>query len=109
MKTVGVLARPDLVEAGPAIRELLDWLKARGVNTALVKKIKERREHDKDGNVVAVTREIELHDRSGTEVDRVADRTEGRPTQAIDLGGSLGLPTGVTMKVVGPRRDREPQ
>ncbi len=30
MKTVGILARPDLVEAGPLLRELVAWLRARG-------------------------------------------------------------------------------
>jgi NAD+ kinase len=35
VRTVGVLARPDLVEAGPALRELLDWLKTRGVRAVL--------------------------------------------------------------------------
>ena len=35
MITIGVLARPDLVEAGPALRELLAWLQERGVRTCL--------------------------------------------------------------------------
>jgi len=35
VRTVGVLARPDLVEAGPAIRELVQWLRDRGRSTSL--------------------------------------------------------------------------
>jgi NAD+ kinase len=35
VRTVGVLARPDLVEAGPAIRELVQWLKDRGLRASL--------------------------------------------------------------------------
>jgi NAD+ kinase len=31
MRTLGVLARPDLAEAGPALRELVAWLRQRGV------------------------------------------------------------------------------
>ena len=30
---------------------------------------------------------IELHDRSGSEADRIMDRTEGKPKQAVDIGG----------------------
>ena len=35
MSRVGVLARPDLGEAGPALRELIRWLTARGVGVCL--------------------------------------------------------------------------
>jgi NAD+ kinase len=33
--TVGVLARPDLAEAGPVLRELVTWLEQRGVRACL--------------------------------------------------------------------------
>jgi NAD+ kinase len=35
MKTIGILARPNLREAGPAIRELVAWLQARGLTPCL--------------------------------------------------------------------------
>jgi NAD+ kinase len=35
MTTVGVLARPDLTEAGPALRELVAWLQGKGVGICL--------------------------------------------------------------------------
>jgi NAD+ kinase len=35
MKTLGVVARPDLAEAGPVLRELVAWLAARGVRVLL--------------------------------------------------------------------------
>jgi len=35
MKTVGVLARPGLAEAGPVLRELTDWLLLRGLEACL--------------------------------------------------------------------------
>jgi NAD+ kinase len=35
MNTIGVLARPELAEAGPAIRELVAWLRARGRRACL--------------------------------------------------------------------------
>jgi NAD+ kinase len=35
MKVIGVLARPDLVEAGPTVRGLVEWLDRRGVRSCL--------------------------------------------------------------------------
>ncbi len=35
MITIGVLARPDLVEAGPALRDLVAWLQQRGVRPCM--------------------------------------------------------------------------
>jgi NAD+ kinase len=35
MSTVGILVRPDLGAAGPAVRQLVDWLRARKVRAAL--------------------------------------------------------------------------
>jgi NAD+ kinase len=35
MKTVGILARPDLVEAAPALRALLAWLRQRGAGISV--------------------------------------------------------------------------
>ena len=68
--------------------ETLQQLEARAVDTAIVKKLKERQEYNANGELVAVTRELELHNLAGEEFDRVADRTEGRPTQKIDLDAS---------------------
>jgi NAD+ kinase len=35
MKTLGIVARPDLAEAGPVLRELVAWLAGRGVRVLL--------------------------------------------------------------------------
>jgi len=35
MKTVGILARPDLTEAAPALRDLVAWLRRRGVGISV--------------------------------------------------------------------------
>jgi NAD+ kinase len=35
VSAIGVIARPDLAEAAPALRELVQWLKQRGVNVVL--------------------------------------------------------------------------
>jgi NAD+ kinase len=38
MKAVGILARPGLLEAGPALRDLVAWLEARGIRPLLEKR-----------------------------------------------------------------------
>ena len=35
MSTIGILARPDLKDAGPTLRELVEWLCRRGVRVCL--------------------------------------------------------------------------
>jgi hypothetical protein len=101
---------PRLSDYEPLIdgSKTLKDLEAAGVDTAVVKKVKARSEMDKDGNVVAVTREIELHNLAGECLDRIADRTEGKPTQAINLGGNLGMPTVVEFITPGTRGNRRP-
>ena len=69
-------------------------LEREGIDTSLVKKLKTRQELDAKGNVVAVTRELELHNVAGEEFDRVADRTEGKPGQSVQVTGDM--PTSVT-------------
>lgn len=81
----------------------LEELEKDGVDTAVVKKLKERQELGKEGETVSVTREIELHNLAGEEFDRIADRTDGKPTQAVDVSGSLGLPATVEFITPGTR------
>jgi len=38
VKTIGVMARPDLHEAGPALRNLVTWLRDRGVGVCLARR-----------------------------------------------------------------------
>lgn len=66
--------------------QTLAELRESGVNTEVVKKVKTRtRSLMENGETVGVEveREVELHDRSGDEFDRVMDRTKGRPRQEI--------------------------
>lgn len=70
-------------------RVTLRQLRQRGFNTSAIRKVKvkTRTLRDAEGNDagVEVEREVELHDRSGAEFDRVFDRTEGRPRQQVDV------------------------
>lgn len=58
----------------------LKELRDEGHNTEVVKKAKIT---DKGGH------ELELHDRSGADFDRIFDRTEGKPKQALELTGNV--------------------
>jgi hypothetical protein len=83
----------DYIDGEVGIKDLA----ASGIDTAIVKKAKTRKrtyETQAGTSVTEVEREIELHDRSGEEFDRVCDRTEGRPTQAIDVSAT-NMPSAV--------------
>lgn len=73
----------------------LEDLRAMGVNTEVIKKIKQktRKVVGQDEVEELVEREIELHDRAGADFDRVCDRTEGKPKQSMTHDGDIGLRT----------------
>lgn len=83
---------PDLADFDGVVDGQLSLreLRAGGVDTTVVKKNKTRTKTSPDGTV-EVEREIELHDRSGSEFDRVMDRTEGKPAQEITVSGSVDI------------------
>jgi hypothetical protein len=88
-------------------RETLEELQARGINTEVVKRVKKKRKilrrevkGDAVEELIQEEREIELHDRGGVEVDRILDRTVGKPVQGIDLTGDAVV-TSVTIHVMG--------
>lgn len=65
----------------------LEDLRAMGINTEVVKKLKSksRKVQVGDGEVEEIIeREIELHDRAGQDFDRVVNQTDGNPTQPIE-------------------------
>ncbi len=72
--------------------EKLKSLRAKGLNTEVIKKVKTRIREipQQDGPPITETeREIELHDRAGVDFDRVMDRTEGKPSQSIQIQGVI--------------------
>lgn len=85
-RVVRALESGDLAafEAWLTGQKSLNDLKASGINTEIVKKAKVRTL--KGGGI---ERELELHDRSGDDFDRIADRTTGRPRQAVEVTGNL--------------------
>lgn len=69
----------------------LEDLRAMGIDTGVIKRIKQKTRKLPKGEEL-VEREIELHDRSGTDFDRVINHTDGSPTQTINHSGAVGLP-----------------
>jgi hypothetical protein len=82
---------PDLADFEPLLDGQLSLreLRSQGVDTGSIKKVKTRRKvlRKPDGDIEGeeVEREVELYDRSGEDFDRVCDRTDGRPTQRLDV------------------------
>lgn len=72
------LGSGDLADFEPFLQgdKSLAQLREEGFNTELLRKAKIT---DKGG------REIELRDTSGNDFDRIMDRTEGKPTQTVDV------------------------
>jgi hypothetical protein len=75
---------PDLADFQPIVsrEKTLKQMRDEGVNTSVVKRLKP----------TEFGRKIELHDRSGDDCDRISDRTDGRPTQRVEVkdGRSAG-------------------
>ncbi|HEX8323332.1 MAG TPA: DUF5681 domain-containing protein [Tepidisphaeraceae bacterium] len=90
---------PDMADFEEVLagRETLREARERGLNTGLVRKAKRRTIKtqivggEKDGSELETEFEVEveLHDRSGTDFDRVSDRTDGRPTQALRINATV--------------------
>ena len=69
----------------------IEDLRAMGINTEVVKKFKQKTRIIPTGEgketEEVIDREIEFHDRAGEDFDRLLDRTNGRPTQAVEVSG----------------------
>ena len=108
MKTIGVLARPDLAEAGPALRTLVVWLRQRGATAFL----EERTAALLDGALVdrRAGSAREVAEASDALVVLGGDGTLLAASQAVDndvpiLGvnfGSLGFLTEITLPELFP-------
>lgn len=80
MQTMGLIDLADLASVADGT-ESLKSAQRKGLPTHAIKKLKTRTRTDSEGNET-VEREIELHpDRSGEALDRIADRTVGKPSQ----------------------------
>lgn len=80
----------------------IEDLRGMGINTEVVKKFKQktRKVAVGDGEVEEVIyREIELHDRAGTDFDRIAEQTGGKPVQPTEHSG------GIVVKIEGYEPD----
>lgn len=99
-RLLSAMERPDMSDYEPlldgqmSIREL----KASGVDTVGLKKVKQKTRSVPDGDgghIHEVEREIELHDRSREESMFVTEQTDGKPSQSVDVN-SLNLTVDLT-------------
>ncbi len=86
----------DAIEGGATLGELRD----RGVPTRLIKRLKSKTRTLKGGKTLT-TREIELHDRSGEDFDRVIEQTDGRPRQTVAVESQMPL----AIEIITPMRE----
>ena len=91
-----LLERPDIADYESVLdgQKSLAELRADGIDTALVKKMKQKTRsipNPEGGETTEVEREIELHDRSLDAFNVVLNRTDGRPheTQEVDINVSV--------------------
>ena len=73
----------------------LQELRDSGVNTEVVKRIRQRKRtvSTDDRSEETIEHEIELHDRAGADFDRVVEHTDGRPRQTLEHGDQMSLNT----------------
>jgi hypothetical protein len=78
------LEAPDMADFEKILNgeETLSQARDKGLNTDAIKRIRPTKEGI----------EIELHDRSGSDFDRILDRTIGKPMQEISMTGKDGGP-----------------
>jgi NAD+ kinase len=108
MTTIGILARADLAEAGPALRELVAWLHDRGVGVLLEERTAALAEGQSRDRRVGSAREVA--EASDALVVLGGDGTLLGASQAVDnnvpiLGvnfGSLGFLTEITLPELFP-------
>jgi Family of unknown function (DUF5681) len=87
---------PDMADFESVVHgnSTLKELRENGIDTSHVKRLSRR--SGKDGDAVS----LELHDRDGKSVDRILDRTAGRPNQAVEVQQAIAK--GVRIEFVTP-------
>lgn len=108
MTTIGVIARPDLVEAGPALHKLVGWLKARKVaalletRTAALAKTRTRVAQAEAADVVARADALVVLGGDGTLL-RVSHLLARRNVPVLGVNfGSLGFLTEIALDELYP-------
>ncbi len=97
------LESPDIADFEPVLdgQSSLREMRAEGFDTSAIKKVKVKKRsvpQEKGPPIEETERDIELHNRGGSELDRIMDRTEGKPMQEIT--GIDGGPLEVVVKIV---------
>ena len=108
MSRVGVLARPDLGEAGPTLRELIRWLGARGVAVCLEERTAHLVMDLAPACTVAAAKDVADHADAlvvlgGDGTLLAASHAVGQPIPVLGVNfGSLGFLTEITLPELYP-------
>ena len=103
LRLIRTVENADMADYEPVLDGETDirGLRKAGVDTTAIKKVKAKRRELPQGKdeppIVEYEREIELHDRSGADFDRLMDRTEGRAVPAVNVEVNQ---VDVTVKIV---------
>ncbi len=94
---------PDMADYEPLLdgQKCMKELRHEGVDTRVIKKVKSKTRAIPQGDqppIIETEREIELHDRSGAEFDRVLDRTDGKSMPKLP-GSDKAVQSVTIMKV----------
>lgn len=106
-RAIRIIESPDMADYADLLSgaRTLGEMKRAGVNTEAIKKFKQKTHVNKDGTYT-IEREIELHDRSGVDFDRIVDRTEGKPKQSVDVtSGGDGIEFTLNLSGKKPETD----
>ena len=108
MSRVGVLARPDLGEAGPSLRDLIRWLGARGVGVCLEERTARLVMDLATSCTVAAAKDVAEHADAlvvlgGDGTLLAASHAVGKPIPVLGVNfGSLGFLTEITLPELYP-------
>ena len=88
---------PDIADYEAALvgDKSLNQLRELGLNTSAIKKFKIKIKNTTNANgdiTTERTADMELHQRAGESLDRIMDRTGGRPRVSVDLAAQAGPP-----------------
>lgn len=105
IRMLRALECPDLADFEDILsgEKKLSDVRKDGTPTDCIKKVKSKERYIQQGEgepIKEVEREIELHDRSGSELDRIMDRTEGKPMQPVAGPDGGGIPVDIVVKVI---------
>jgi hypothetical protein len=93
LQMLRAITSPDMADFAEVLagEKTLPQARAAGIDTTIVKRFAVR------PTAHGTSRELELHDHAGDAIDRIMDRTEGKPKQTTEIMGEGGMPLAITI------------